>query len=80
MESLTAPLSNAGESGLEFRLESANCGQAHASGRDGIVVVIDDRSAQGVLRICSTGIKSLNLIDARDARWLYKSHREDPPA
>ena len=37
-----------------------------------------DRSGPDVLRICSTDIKSLNLIDARDARWTYKSHREDP--
>ena len=37
-----------------------------------------DRSAPDVLRICSTDIKSLNLIDARDAHWLYKSHRGDP--
>jgi hypothetical protein len=37
-----------------------------------------DRSAPDVLRICSTDIKSLNLIDARDVRWTYKSHREDP--
>jgi hypothetical protein len=36
-----------------------------------------DRSAPDVLRICSTDVKSLNLIDARDARWLYKSHRDD---
>jgi hypothetical protein len=36
-----------------------------------------DRSAPDVLRICSTDNKSLNLIDARDPRWLYKSHRQD---
>ena len=36
-----------------------------------------DRSGPDVLRICSTDIKSLHLIDARDARWVYKSHRED---
>ena len=37
-----------------------------------------DRSGPDVLRICSTDIKSLNLIDARNARWMYKSHRDDP--
>jgi hypothetical protein len=37
-----------------------------------------DRSGPDVLRICSTDIKSLDLIDARDARWIYKSHRDDP--
>ena len=36
-----------------------------------------DRSAPDVLRICSTNIKSLHLLDARDPRWLYKPHRQD---
>ncbi len=36
-----------------------------------------DRSAPDVLRICSTDIKSLTLIDGRDGHWIYKSHRED---
>jgi hypothetical protein len=36
-----------------------------------------DRSAPDVLRICSTKIKNPSLLDARDARWLYKSCRED---
>lgn len=36
-----------------------------------------DRSAPDVLRICSTDIKSVRLIDARDAKWIYKSHRHD---
>ena len=37
-----------------------------------------DRSAPDVLRICSTDLKSLNLISARDGRWTYKSHSKDP--
>jgi hypothetical protein len=37
-----------------------------------------DRSAPDILRICSTAFKSLNLISARDARWTYKSHCNDP--
>jgi hypothetical protein len=37
-----------------------------------------DRSGHDVLRICSTDVKTLELIDARDAQWNYKSHRDDP--
>jgi hypothetical protein len=36
-----------------------------------------DRTAPDVLRISSTDIKSLDLINARDRRWIYKSHRTD---
>lgn len=37
-----------------------------------------DGSAPDVLRICSTDTKSVNLISARDDRWIYKSCRKDP--
>ncbi len=33
---------------------------------------------RGALRICSTDVKDLGLIDARDARWIYKYGRRDP--
>jgi len=36
-----------------------------------------DRSGADVLRICSTDMKTLTYLDARDPRWVYKSHRQD---
>ena len=32
----------------------------------------------GVLRICTTDVKDVKLIDARDPRWIYKCARADP--